>query len=378
MELLHQIVLCCFAATALAWLLPHKWQVPGVAVLTAAFLAWQAPLSLALLTVTMAITYSVLQSNGPLGKRVVLIVVHLVALFAFFKLGLQSSIDGPAQVFIPLGLSYYSFRQIHYAFESLKGRLPAHTFLDYACYLLFLPTFLVGPINRFQEFHRDCGRRRWDASLFSAGLERVLYGYVMITFFGNFLLTSRLSNWVDYYEHLEKWRLAAYLDSLQFTLNAYVQFSGYSAVAIGLSALMGFRIIENFNYPFLARNINEFWRRWHISLSSWCRDYVYTPIAALTRCPILAVFASMSVLGLWHEVSLRYIAWAMLHVLAILVYQFCGPFIAKLEGKGMVGGMLVGSGSRVLTFHFVVFSFILVKGDSWEDVGATFRHLIGF
>lgn len=377
MDLIHQIVLCCFGATALAWLLPSKWQMPAVAILTALFLAWKAPLSLALLGLTMTLTYGLLQSGRGRGVRVLVIIVHLVAVFAYFKTGFSLLVDSPAQILIPLGLSYYSFRQIHYALEALKGHLPAHTFSDYACYLFFLPTFLVGPINRFGDFYRDSGRRRWDSRLFSYGLQRILYGYVMVVFVGNFLLTYRLGSRIDYYEYINQWRIAAYLDSLQFTLNAYVQFSGYSSVAIGLSALMGIRIIENFNYPFFARNINDFWRRWHISLSSWCRDYVYTPIVALTRRPFLAIFASMSVLGLWHEISLRYIAWAMTHVIAIMIYQKCAPFVARVESVNGVSRVLVGVMSRVLTFHFVVFSFILVKGTSWDDVGETFQHLLG-
>src|SRR5262245_56288725 len=140
---------------------------------------------------------------------------------------------------------------------------------------------MVGPINRFQEFQRSFRRRRWDSAEFSAGCERLLYGYVKIVCLSTYLVSNKLAPLAS--------RTAlgpaakAYLGCLIYGLNLYLLFSGYSDVAIGFARMLGLRVGENFHYPFLARNINEFWQRWHISLSTWCRDYVYLPCLALGR-----------------------------------------------------------------------------------------------
>ena len=115
--------------------------------------------------------------------------------------------------------------------------------------------------------------------------------------------------------------LQAYLNSVVSWANLYLQFSGYSDIAIGVAALAGFEIMENFKFPFLAKNINDFWSRWHISLTSWCREYVFQPSVSFTRKPLLSVALTMVILGLWHEISLRYILWGLYHAIGIALWH---------------------------------------------------------
>lgn len=374
MELLNYILFFSLALTALTWLSPAKWQIWVILGGTVLFLALKAPVSLFILSLTTLSSYWIFKAPISLTAATLLILLQNVLIFVLYKLGIGDHLLMPIDRLIPLGLSYYSFRQIHYAIEQYKGKLGRHHFGDYAAYMFFLPTILIGPINRFQPFLRNIYRRRWDGNLFSEGLERILYGYAKIVIIGNFLLTSKLSGVVIALEDRHEW-LANYLRVLNYTLNTYFQFAGYSDVAIGLALLLGFRVMENFNYPFLAPNINEFWNRWHISLSSWCRDYVYTPMASITRKPIIGIIMTMLVIGLWHEISLKYIIWGVYHGLGIAVWhiynrsELAGKLQAKLPGYNYW--------AILLTFHFVLFSFVIVKEESWQAMWQTYQLLLG-
>lgn len=375
------------------WLLPERWQTNAIGLLTAMFLLWVSPLSASLLLLTAGLSYGFLQTRWfrP-GVAVLLAIGQAVAVWAVFKSEWPQR-AGWWQAGVPFGLSYYAFRQIHYAIERYKRTLPSHTFVDYLRYLFFLPTLLIGPINRFPDFQRDLRRRRWDAGLFSAGLERVLYGYVNIVVLGNALLTDKLGRLIDNLRP-DHPALATYLGIWRFALNAYVQFAGFSDVAIGLSLLLGFRIIENFNAPFLATNLSEFWKRYHISLSSWCRDYVFTPLLSLTRRPTVALAASMLVLGGWHEWTSRYLIWGALQGVGILLWTrfdrwtrrhqpVSASLPADVSRAGLGGPVLPGERlnqvlGMALTGHFFSFSCVIVREETWAGVWQTFQTLFTY
>lgn len=375
MELLNIILFYCLGLALLTWLSPAKWQSWMILLGTLLFLLLKAPVSLLILSVTTITTYFVFQTNKlSVITATLFVLVQNIGLFVIYKMGIGEHLLSPIDRLIPLGLSYYSFRQIHYAIEQYKGKLSPHHFWDYAGYLFFLPTMLVGPINRFQPFLRNSYRRRWDANLFSEGLERILYGYAKIVILGNFLVTNMMAVLLEKIGDQSGW-LHHYLSLLKYTLNTYFQFAGYSDVAIGLSLLFGYRIMENFNYPFLAGNINEFWNRWHISLSSWCRDYVYTPVASISRKPIMGILLTMLVIGLWHEISWKYIVWAMYHGLGIAIWHLYNRTNLAKRWQQLSGYKYL---SILLTFHFVLFSFIIIQQNSWEAMGANFKLLFGF
>jgi alginate O-acetyltransferase complex protein AlgI len=288
----------------------------------------------------------------------------IVGLLAWFKARLAADISGNVLgVAIPLGLSYYALRCIHYLVERYKVSLPPHDFVDFVSYLFFLPTLIAGPIHRFADFVRDQRRMRWDSEKFSVGLERILYGYVKITFLANYLVSNRLAHYVADLGD-DRVSLAAYLTMLQQGLNGYLQFAGYSDIAIGCGLLLGYRVMENFRWPLLQKNISDFWKAWHISLSSWCREYVYMLVVSFTRRPALAVLATMLVIGLWHEASLRYVVWGAYNGLGIVVWQRFQSAKARLPEWPFLqaqGFRLTAHALAVLvTFHFVMFGFVLV------------------
>jgi alginate O-acetyltransferase complex protein AlgI len=322
-----------------------------MALVTAGFMGFYAPLSLCLLSATTLAVYLFVGRKQPDTIAVIVATAIIGTLLAFFKLRTTHS---GGDLLIPLGLSYYAFRQIHYVFEAYKNKLSKKSLANLVYYLYFLPTLIVGPIHRYQPFIRDLGRRRWDTGKFSGGLERILFGYLKVTVLAFYLVKIKIS-----VERLEGGGfLQAYLNSVVSWADLYLQFSGYSDIAIGVAALAGFEIMENFKFPFLAKNINDFWSRWHISLTSWCREYVFQPTVSFSRKPLLSVALTMVILGLWHEISLRYILWGAYHAIGIALwhqFQKLKPELqqtvpAFLELPGRVVSVLI-------TLNFVILSY---------------------
>lgn len=372
MELVLTIISISIPLLILAWRLPEKWQLLSIALATAVFLGFVSPISLILLSVTTTFSYYILKHFSASTWSVLSIVILMAAIFLFFKLKYGIYFNFSENRILPLGLSYYSFRQIHYAVEAYKGKLPRHTFIDYLSYLFFLPTIFVGPINRFQPFMKDLQRRRWDSSLFSSGLERILYGLVKVCFIGNFLMSTKLNNFALSITESYTW-LSTYLQMFKFAANAYFQFAGYSDIAIGLSLLFGFNIIENFRYPFLAKNISDFWKRWHISLSEWCRDYVFYPFLSITRNARIAIILSMLVLGIWHEISIRYVLWGVIHAVAINIwYRYDGSLMQQKLSEFPIFQKGLGI---FITLNFVMLSFVIIKEDTLTEALETYKIL---
>lgn len=369
---LHQlniVFLVCLLSALLSWTLPKKFQVRSIGIITAFFLSWYAPYSFFILFFTSLGSYLVWHKTTilPRSKLLICIVIQFAILF-LFKSYIAFSIRN--NFFIPLGLSYYLFKQIHYSFEMYKRTLSAHSGEEYFCYLFFMPVILVGPINRFPDFLKDLRRRRWNSELVSLGFERCLYGYAKIVIIGNYCLTYEGNKAILYFSEDHVW-WSNYLDIIRFPLNAYFQFAGYSDIAIGMSMVMGFRIIENFNNPFWSGNMNEFWKKYHISLSSWCRDYVFTPVASYTRKPLLGLVLAVLVLSLWHEVSLRYFLWGCLQVAGILLTSYFAGF--QILGGNRKSSLLKKGLKVLVVFHFFALSCVLIRQNSWEQVVQKFK-----
>jgi len=237
---------------------PGKWQRYGIACSSVLFLLWFSPLSFIILSCSAVLVYYCIKVTRFRTAVILVVTGAICTVFGWFKVRHTGGLFAQGTDYIlPLGISYYSCRQIHYLVESYKQKLPAHTLLDYLCYLFFLPTLIVGPIHRFPDFQRDSQRRRRDWNKLSKGLERILYGYAKIVIVGNYLLCFKLDFILTTYVE-RNFLLYEYLKAVSQWMNLYFQFSGYSDVAIGFSLIMGFHVMENFNYPFLAKNIKEF------------------------------------------------------------------------------------------------------------------------
>jgi D-alanyl-lipoteichoic acid acyltransferase DltB (MBOAT superfamily) len=356
-QVLLAVLFSSATAVLAAWLPPARWQPRLIAAVGAALLLLLSPLSACLLGVGAGLSYLLHRRAGNSRAALVMAVVVITATLISFMLAAAPAAKGiGGHVVLPFGLAFYALRLIHYQFEGYKGNLRGHSFDEYLGYL-FMPSLLsTGPIHRFDEYLRDLRRKRWDPALFSAGCARVLYGLVKIVVLGNYVLAEVLP---AQFEALAGAGIGHfYSDALQFWLKLYILFSGYSDVAVGFAALAGFRVRENFDRPFVARNISDFWQRWHRSLSSWCRDYVFTPVLSLTRSQGAAVVSSMVVLGLWHELSLRYVLWGAYHGAGIVIFRaFDARYGASFDALTGVTAALWRTLATALTLHFVLFSF---------------------
>ncbi|WP_350121207.1 MBOAT family O-acyltransferase [Imperialibacter sp.] len=374
MEELSIIFIATLPALLGCWLLPEKYQIKAVGLVGFCLLAYLDTVSLAVLVATSILTYYTLDKLTKEKVAILVIGTILAVIFLFFKVDFSSQSDFIRNRALPLGMSYYIFRQLHFCLEVYKGNIRDVKFVNFMSYLFFFPVFLVGPINRYPEWEREIRRRRWDADVFSSGLERILYGFVKIVLIGNYLISNGLYKFIFNLGEEYKW-MASYLDCIRYAANSYFQFAGYSDIAIGISLLMGIRIVENFNFPFLAININDFWKRWHISLSQWCKDYIFLPIASYTRMPIVAIVSSMLVLGLWHEVSMRYVIWGIFHGLGIAVWQVFDKRF-QFDFRNRLAQIMWRIVSVILTFNFVVVSFAWIKEDSFIEALGVFRTLL--
>lgn len=314
------------------WRLRRKDQLLFLVVVSGGVLFWLSPTSFACLCLTGLC--SLLGAGAALAGSAGTLVALKVAGAAGFPL-------------LPLGASYYLLRQIHLAAERLKQTLARPSALELFAYLFFFPILLVGPIMRISDFTRSWQRQRLDWGDLSWGLERMLVGLFRVVVVADFLLTYKLGNVLNYDGVRGTWG-AWYLAAVIFPIQAYQQLAGYSDVAIGSGRLLGFEVPENFDHPFASRNYAQFWRRYHMSLSNWCRDYIFYPVAASTRLPMLATLAGMLVLAGWHEISAGFLAWGGLQAVGVLVAQrFPRP--------------LPGWLARTVTFHYFALTCLLIK-----------------
>ena len=324
------------------------------------------------------ITNLVTNKENVSGERVFSAIVFIVSILFFYK-WINSSPSTTSEIgidiAIPLGLSYYSLRCIHFILERYKGNFESQNLQNLVGYLFFLPTIWIGPIHRFEDYIKDLRRHRWDANLFSRGLERMLYGFVKVTIIGNVVLNTLFPQWISGFSGTET-QLGQYLEMIRGGLELYILFSGYSDIAIGFGNLLGFKVMENFKWPYIQKNISSFWQSWHISLTSWCRQYIYTTVIARTRSPALGVISTLIVIGLWHELSIRFILWGVYHGIGIVVWQYCQKIRVVLPTiNSNAARLILDVLSITLTLHFVWLSFLLVKQPNFDSMLATLKAL---
>ncbi|MBN2830243.1 MAG: MBOAT family protein [Candidatus Cloacimonetes bacterium] len=227
------------------------------------------------------------------------------------------------KLFIPLGISYITFKHISYLTDIYWGITKRGTFLSFLCYSSFFPIFVAGPIERFERFNPQVSGERHTLS--SSDLEfafrRIVYGLSK-----KLILADWLGYFIAHNSFLQQdFMLASIIKLLCFSLQIYFDFAGYSDIAIGSSRLFGFKIMENFNNPYLRSNISLFWRNWHISLSDWIRDYLFFPLGGVSRNKfwniVLVPIIAMGLCGIWHGAAWKFLLWGVWHGIGIAIYQ---------------------------------------------------------
>ncbi len=228
-----------------------------------------------------------------------------------------------SHLIMPLGISYFVFRMLQYIFDCMRGVIEENNLLRLAAFIMWIPAFPAGPLETYQGFYekRTVGFERQE---FYYGLRRIALGYfkkvfvvdfLFSIFFGKIITTIGKTDFNPH--HVGWWWPLAYC--IIVFVRAYFDLSAYTDLAVGFSRLFGFRIMENFHFPFWQKNLSEFWHSWHISLSTWVRNNVYFPTFGLTRKTWLGLYSSMLVMGLWHQVDLNWIAWGLYHGTGLVV-----------------------------------------------------------
>jgi alginate O-acetyltransferase complex protein AlgI len=249
----------------------------------------------------------------------------------------SAALGGPAfhlkAIALPLGISFLTFHGISYLVDIRRGDAPAaNGFLDTLLYLAFFPKLIAGPIVKYQDFAAQLGARRPAREDLAAGMQRIVVGLAKKTILAGTLETTVNQVFVLPFGQLTP--AVAWLGVAAYALQLYLDFSGYSDMAIGLARLFGFRFQENFNYPYVSKSITEFWRRWHISLSIWFRDYLFFPLGANRRgnargyLNLLIVFV---LCGFWHGANWTFLAWGLWQgVFLVLERAWLGRRLARL------------------------------------------------
>lgn len=298
-------------------------------------------------------------------------VLMLFKYFGFFAdavgrlIGLES---GVIKLVMPLGISYYTFKIISYLVDIYKGKIPAEkNFGYYALYVSFFPQILCGPIERAEHFLPQIkGGCRYDSALAADGLERMMIGA-----FKKLVIADRLSGYVGtvFDAPLTYPALASIMAVGFYSIQIYCDFSGYSDMAIGMAQMFGIRTKENFSYPYFSRGIREFWTRWHISLSSWLRDYIYIPLGGNRKGKLrknLNTLAVFLVSGIWHGSSWNFVFWGGLH-------GIWNMFATKKSDEAPAWRKVL---QCVITFCGVTVTWIFFRASDLSAAFAMIRHMI--
>jgi D-alanyl-lipoteichoic acid acyltransferase DltB (MBOAT superfamily) len=285
-------------------------------------------------------------------------------------------------IVLPLGISFYTFQTISYVVDVYRRLIPAEKdFVLYGCFVTFFPQLVAGPILRGRELLNQLAQRpSFNAEMFASGLRRIIYGLFL-----KVVIADNIAPLVDegFAESVAKMSALDVLTlSFLFGFQIYCDFSAYSHIALGSARLMGIRFPENFNFPYISRSPKEFWQRWHISLSSWVRDYLYLPLigakvddrsigglgaaaqdkAISGRHPIVALFVTWAVMGFWHGANWTFVFWGLYHAILILMYRLSAPLRTRLPDwmRNHVGWGI--------TLLFCMLSWIPFRARNIDDV----------
>lgn len=359
-----------------------------------AFWDWRF-LSLLLLSIILNYCLGLRIEKAALRKFYLIVALVLnVGVLAYFKyfnffiesfssiletLGLHSGLH-TLNIVLPLGISFYTFHGLSYVLDIYYKRIePTRNFVDYSLFISYFPLLVAGPIERAGHLLPQLKKRREFKYLnVTEGLKQILWGL-----FKKVAVADVCARIVDpifqNYEAMSS--LSLVLGALFFAIQIYCDFSGYSDIAIGVSRMFGIDLLKNFNYPYFSRNIAEFWRRWHISLSSWFRDYLYIPMGGSREgmwLQIRNVFVVFLVTGFWHGANWTFLVWGGVHAFYMLPSILLGTNRRYLEvvGSGRIFPSVGNVFKIIVTFLLVMIAWVFFRSDSIADAFDYLRLIV--
>ena len=286
----------------------------------------------------------------------------------FFIININNILNinlGLLRVVMPIGISFFTFQTLSYVVDVYKKEVKASkSFLDFTTYVSLFPQLIAGPIVRYKDIEKQLNKRKTTFDDFGNGVKRFIIGLSKKVLIANVLgeLCASIAG------ISEITVIVSWINAIAFTLQIYFDFSGYSDMAIGLGLMFGFHFLENFNYPFIAKSITDFWRRWHISLSSFFRDYIYIPLGG-NRVNKLKWFRNIFIVwfltGFWHGAAWNFIIWGLfLAILLILEKLVWGKYIDKTKVF-----------KYIYTIFFVIISFTIFNANSLNEVLINLKNM---
>nr|WP_294972665.1 MBOAT family protein [uncultured Pseudomonas sp.] len=270
-------------------------------------------------------------------------------------------------ILLPIGISFYTFESISYIIDVYRGDTPAtHNLIDFAAFVAIFPHLIAGPVLRFKDLVDQFNNRTHTLDKFSEGCTRFMQGFIKKVF-----IADTLAVVADHCFALQNPTTGdAWLGALAYTAQLYFDFSGYSDMAIGLGLMMGFRFMENFKQPYISQSITEFWRRWHISLSTWLRDYLYITLGGNRKGTFNTyrnLFLTMLLGGLWHGANFTYIIWGAWHGTILAIERLLGVKAAPRVFNPL---------KWALTFLMVIIGWVIFRAENlhvaWRMYAAMF------
>ncbi len=323
-------------------------------------------------------------------KRIVLaknVIIH-VLLLAFFKyaepffLWINDTFgggiicqwlteSGAGDIVLPAGLSFYTFQGLSYVIDHYRNPgHPARSFSDVLAYISFFPTILAGPIMREHDFFPQLKACRENQQDFNEGMALILSGLFKKVALSTFLSVQLVD---PFFRDPENYSACASVVGIYaYSIQIFLDFSGYSDLAIGIGRLMGFRLPQNFDSPYRALNLQEFWHRWHISLSRWLRDYLYIPLGGNRRGNrYVNLTITMVIGGIWHGSGLNFLIWGLFHGIGLVVVHAYGQFRKKHISNPISGNKWATLFRRgfawLVTFHFVTLLWIFFRAKDFDE-----------
>lgn len=301
----------------------------------------------------------------------------LVGFLAYFKyadffvssFGALTGISVPVlSVALPIGISFYTFQILSYVIDVYRGTPAQKNIINFAAYVCMFPQLIAGPIVRYTDVERELQNRTHSLEKVYCGIRRFSVGLSK-----KVLLANQLAEFCDVFRASEEKSVLFYwLYAVCFTLFIYFDFSGYSDMAIGMGKIMGFEFPENFNYPYISGSVTEFWKRWHMTLGTWFRDYVYIPLGgnrvSFARW-IFNIAAVWALTGLWHGAAWNFVIWGVLYaVLLVIEKLFLSDFLKKVPRFV----------SHIYALFAVIMGFVIFNADSIGMALGDIRCMLGF
>lgn len=372
----------------------QKWQNLLVAVASYVFYGWWDWRFLGLLLFTALSTYCAgrwMQTNNSAKRKIVFIAsivlnISILFFFKYFNFFIDTLIDAchligistnlhTLQILLPVGISFYTFSALSYVIDIYQGKIePTKDIVAYLAYVMFFPSLLSGPISRAQkQLPQYLSTRNFEYGYIVTACKSILWGGVM-----KLCLADRLGIYVDtVYAHIGQHNgTTLFLASILYTIQIYADFAGYSLIAIGSGKLFGIELPTNFFRPYFAKTVTDFWRRWHISLTTWFRDYIYFPLGG-NRCSkarwMLNTMIVFVISGLWHGAAYTFLIWGAMHGLCMIIERLVyGNKIKTIEK----GSFIVKALQLALTFTIVNFAWIFFRIDNLSDVLLVFQKMV--